>query len=172
MFRHFIRMLPLLLLLLTSAGCGYHLAGQGLAPAEGPKSLQVQIFANKSYKSNIEGVLADSIADRLARRRDLWLVNGDGAELMLSGTVLAYTLTPVSYSKNDLIADYRATVRIEAVLTRSSDGAIVWKRQMALSQTFPMNTTIPLQQNSEEAAIREICRKLAEQVYVGMLEDF
>lgn len=171
MFRRLIRILPLLLFL-TSAGCGYHLAGRGLAPSEGPKSLQVQIFANKSYKSNIEGVLADSISDRLARRRDLWLVNGSGAELMLTGTVLSYTLTPVSYSDKDLIADYRATIGVEAVLRRSSDGAIVWKRQMSISQTYPMNTTISLQQDSETAAIREICNRLAEQIYVGMLEDF
>jgi len=46
------------------------------------------------------------------------------------------------------------------------------KGELSREQVFPANTDIALQQNAEDEAIGEICSKLAQQVYVNLVEDF
>lgn len=163
-------------------GCGYHLPKPESSPVAGGKTVSIPIFANKSFRPNLEAILTGSLVDEFAIRSGGRVVAEDAAELVLSGTIVSYSKTPVSYTASDTVKEYRATITIEATLREKQSRKVLWKGRDSLSQDFPATPIvsvqqnnvdiIALQQNSEDAAIREICRKLARQVYQKITEDF
>lgn len=167
-----VRLVAAVLTMLVVAGCGYHVMrpARGGAELEG-KTLQVSIFANRSFRPNIEATLTDILVDELVKREEVRLVE-NGGDLVLSGAVLSYGTSAVSYTAKDEVKEYRATVKVEVTLRRTTTGQVVWKGSLASSQDFPANDDLVFQQNSEEAAIRAICRKLAREVYIHLTEDF
>jgi len=167
------RMFSLLLILCWLAGCGYHLpsvAGQSGQAAV--KTLNIPIFANKTFKTNLEAQLVNSLVDEFSLRRNYRVISGQDADLTLSGTVLSYGITAISYTAADTVREYRATVTAEAVLRQTNTQKVLWKGIVSWSQDYPVNEVIALQQNSEEAAIREISRRLAQQIYLRVVDDF
>ena len=155
------------------AGCGYQLAGHvGDSRLVAGKRIAIPVFASKSYRPNLEAVLTASLVDEAARRSGGLVVGESEAELLLTGTILSYNTLPVSYSAADTVRTYRTTIVVEAVLMEKGSRKTLWKGVESQSQDYPANPAIALQQNSEEAAIREVCRKLAEQLYQKITQDF
>ena len=171
---------------LSLAGCGYKMKSQldYASPVAG-KKITVPIFANKSYRANIGAILTESVVEEFARRSGGNVVSEDGADLILSGAVLTYDSSAVSYTAQDKVSEYRATITAEATLTEKNTRRVIWKGTVSWSQVYPVNLrtgsrqqlpftnfsgvvqqpNIALLQNSESAAIREICDKLAQQIY-------
>lgn len=155
------------------AGCGYQLAGRvGESRLVTGKRVSIPVFASKSYRPNLEVILTASLVDEAARRSGGLVMAEAEAQLLLTGTVLSYATLPVSYSAADTVRTYRSTIVVEAVLIEKESRKVLWKGVESQSQDYPANPAIALQQNSEEAAIREICRKLAEQLYQKITQDF
>jgi Lipopolysaccharide-assembly len=155
-------------------GCGYYpvrgTAGPGLGTAGG---VHIPIFANKSYRPGLEAIITNCLAEAFARRSGGMIVAEEAAQLVLSGAVLSYSVVPVSYTAADRIREYRSILKVEATLTDRLSRKVLWKGELSGSREYPSNAAnVSLQQNSEEAAVREICRNLAEQIYEKTREGF
>ncbi|WP_298272509.1 LptE family protein [Geobacter sp.] len=161
--------LPTALCAMLISGCGYHVAkvNQELAG----KTVEIAIFANKSYRPNIEAKVADLLVDEFVRREGGSVVES-GGETVIEGTILSYGTTAVSYTAADTVKEYRATMTTEVIIRKRETGRVLWKGTLAATQDFPANDDLVLQQNSEDTAIREICRKLARDVFMHVVEDF
>jgi outer membrane lipopolysaccharide assembly protein LptE/RlpB len=163
----------LVLLCLLVAACGYRPLGRDMASRFGEgETISIPIFANKTFKSNLENVLLNQLIDEFAKRKHLQIGRGDGTDYTLSGEVLSYTRKEVSYSGADEVTEYRATMVISATLRKNSTRSVLWKGELSWSQDYPSSSDIALLQNNEEAAIREISQRLAQQLYLKMSEDF
>ncbi|MBI1920213.1 MAG: molecular chaperone [Geobacter sp.] len=162
-------LLPLFLL----AGCGYHFPSRDGGPlAVYGESITIPIFANKTQKANLEILLANELLDEFHRKRGVKVIDTEGGDLRLSGTITSYGTAAVSYSATDTVKEYRATMAVGAVLKSNRDGKVIWKGTVSRSQDFPANTDIALQRNSEDAAIREILGKVAQELYLNITNDF
>lgn len=158
---------------LNLSGCGYHrIGGVGSTGAAAAGGIHIPIFVNNSYRAGLETPLTQSVIDQIARHSGGNVVDEDAARFVLSGAVLSYTVAPVSYTARDTIREYQATVKMVATFSERQTGKVMWKGQLAAHQVYPANVNLALQQNSEAAAIIEICRKLAEALHENMQEDF
>ncbi len=181
-------LVPAVLLL---AGCGYRLTSDPSLPSPlSGKKVAVPVFVNKSYRANVGVILAGSVVDEFARRTGGRVVGEDAADVILSGTVLSCSNTPISFTAADTVKEYRMLVTVEATLTEKSTRKVLWKGTLSWSQDYPVNTTvvvrqssavfrpvssatnIALQQNSEDAAIRDISARLAQQIYERVTAGF
>ncbi len=154
------------------SGCGYHALTWDNGPFAGEgRTVNIPLFINKTFKPNLEGVLANALIDEFASKKGLQVEASDG-DLTLSGEVLDYSTTAISYSSADTVREYSASMKISATLRRNSNMKVLWKGQMSWDQSFPANTDIALQQNAEDEAIREICGKLAREVYLAISSNF
>jgi outer membrane lipopolysaccharide assembly protein LptE/RlpB len=163
----------LLLLFLGFSGCGYLPLNWGSNKHSSVgKTISIPVFANKTYKSNLESVFANAIIDEFAKRSGLQITGSDDADMILSGEVLSYNSTAISYSRSDTVMEYSSTMKLNATLRRNSNKQVLWKGELSWSQAYPANLNIGLQQNAEDAAIQEICRKLAQQLYLKIVQDF
>lgn len=164
-----VAMLPLLLI----AGCGYHFPGRDGGTLAGyGESITIPIFANKTQKANLEILLANELLDEFHRKRGVKVLDDGGGDLHLGGTITSYGTSAVSYSASDTVKEYRATMAVEALLKSNRDGKVIWKGTVFRSQDFPANIDIALQRNSEDAAIRDILGKVAQELYLKISEDF
>lgn len=161
------------------SGCGYHLTSEAKTPSlVAGKTVAIPMWRNKSYRMNLEALVTGSLINEFAMRGGGKVVTEDEADLVLTGTIENYIATVVAYTSADLVREYRITLMIEAVLTEKRSQKVLWKGKLAADQDYPalidpnVANRIALQQNSEEAALREISRKLAQQLFQKMSENF
>jgi outer membrane lipopolysaccharide assembly protein LptE/RlpB len=155
------------------AGCGYQHAGYGSSDLlAGNKTISVPLFLNKTYRPNLEVICTASLVDEFAKRSGGKVVKEDVADLLLSGTVASYYSLPVAYTSIDTIKEYRVSITVKATLRDRPSQKVLWKGELTDTQTYPVFTDIALQQNAEEAAIREILRKIAQRLYQKINEQF
>lgn len=167
--------IPILLacLLALVGGCGYHpLNSTVMGSGTAVKSVYIPVFVNRSFRPNLEAILANSITDQFALRRGEWRIAGGGAEYILSGVILSYERTPVAYTRQDTVAEYRSTITTEITLKRNGAENALFKRRFSLFQHFPASTDISILQSGEDAAIQQICTRMAENIYVSLSDDF
>lgn len=171
--------LILLVMTLCATGCGYHpLTSTVIHDPATVRNIHIPVFVNRSYRATLEAALANSITDQFAQRRGEWRITGEGAAgYLLSGVITSYDLVSTAYtyrkSQNlETVAEYRATITTEITLRKSGAREIIWKRRLTGAQNFPANSDISIQQNSEDAAIKEVCQKLARDIYVSLSDDF
>lgn len=163
----------LFLLCITVSACGYRPLGRDMESRFGEgETIAIPIFTNKTFKSNLENVLQNDLIDEFAKRKRPLIGRGEGTDYTLTGEVLSYSRNEVSYSGTDTVTEYRATMVISATLRRNSTRKIIWKGELSWFQDYPASSDIALLQNKEDAAIREISQRLAEQLYLKMSEDF
>ncbi len=161
------------------SGCGYHLTSETQTPSlVAGKTVAIPMWRNKSYRMNLEALVTGSVINEFAMRGGGKVVAEEAADLVLSGAIENYLTTAVSYTSADLIREYRITLTIEAQLTERRSQKVLWKGKLSADQDYPalidpnVANRIALQQNSEDAALREISRKLAQQLFQKMSENF
>lgn len=161
------------LVLVHLCGCGYHVPGSVKAMADiQDKTLDIPLFTNKSYRPNLEAIVTNNLIEEFVRREVYKVVESGAAALSLTGSVTAYSVSALSYTATDAVKEYQATMTVEATLRRSSNQKVMWRGVLTAAQAFPANDNNILQQNSEEAAIREICRRLSREIYININQDF
>lgn len=160
-----------LLALSLLSGCGYHVVGSR-GPLVADRGVNVILFANKSYRAGLEGVLARNLIDELALRSGGQVLPADQAQLELTGTITSYTTTPVSYTALDTIKEYRAVITAQVILREQQTKKVLWKGDLTEDQTFPVNANIALQQNAEEVAAARICRLLSQDIWRKLTEAY
>ncbi len=177
--RRTIYCLALALSCILPTGCGYHVAGESLnSSLLAGKTIAIPMWRSKIYRPNLEAMLTGGLIDEFALRSGGKVVGEDDAELLLTGTIVDYTSTAVSFTAGDQVKEYRATMTIEATLAEKRSQKVLWKGVLSASQDYiaindpALPNRIALQQNSEDAALREIDRKLAQQLFQRMSDNF
>ncbi len=136
------------------------------------------MWRNKSYRMNLEAVVTGSVINEFAMRTGGRVVGEENADLILNGTIDNYITTAVAYTSADQIQEYRISLTIEAELIEKRSQKVLWKGKLFADQDYPaliditQANRIALQQNSEDAALREISRKLAQELFQKMSENF
>jgi outer membrane lipopolysaccharide assembly protein LptE/RlpB len=164
----------LIITLVLLAGCGYQsLRQESHSHVDAVNGTNIRLFENRSYRPGLDTSLTTALVDEFAKNSSGNVSDEDNkTQLVLSGVVLSYSSVPVSYTAADKIREYRATIKISTVLQQKKNLEVLWKGELSQEQIFPANADISLQQNSENAAIQELCRKLALDIWRKLHESF
>lgn len=163
--------LVILILSLCLGGCGYRLPNAAVTPELSGKTVRIALFGNRTFKPNIEGILTNKLIDEFSLHSGTFVVSGD-SDFIITGEILSYGASAASYSAADIVREYRATMTVEAVLRRKETQQIIWKGSVSETQIYPANTNVAFQQNSEEAALRELARAVAQKLYHHIAQGF
>jgi outer membrane lipopolysaccharide assembly protein LptE/RlpB len=161
-----------LLALLLSA-CGYRLQGRADTLPGDVRSLYVELFRNNSYEPHLENSVTNEVVGRFARHGRLELVEKPAqAEGILGGRIIGYSNSALSYDQDDRIAEYRSKMTVVAVLRRVDNGEVLWKGSVNWQEEYPASGDKTLQEDREQAAIQEISRRLADELFSHMIDNF
>ncbi len=115
-------------LVLTLAGCGYHLTGSKIGlPAE-IHSIRVGDIENRTPEYGLEKRLRFALEREIHQRQQLRLGDSDsGADAVLSGRIRSAIMRPVAFNSSDQATQYNVLIVLDLSLKRERDGAILWK---------------------------------------------
>jgi hypothetical protein len=178
--------------------CGYTLAGQQTRVAGDIRSVAVGNFDNQSRQIGLDKVLAFAVEREFYQQGSLPVheqpAEGEG---VISGTIREFKTRPVAFDADDDALQYEAKLVLDVVLTRQSDGAVLWKgsRMQAIedysvsrqtvvpsSSQFQQGTLdfanladltdIQLAETEKQRAIERMVRSIARDVHDRILDDF
>lgn len=162
-----------LVLFLTFAvflhGCGYSLAVRNSAIPRG-QTVDVRMFANRTYQPNIEGEFRRALVSELAARGHA--AGDDTSDYLISGEIASLSIDTAAFSAIDRAMLYRVVVEIQMQLTERKSGKIIWKGSESVRQEYPATVDLALQRNAREAAVTSICAKAAQLLTTRMNQAF
>jgi len=187
----------LALVTLAAAGCGYRFAGTGNRLPVDVHTIGFGPVRNATREVRIEKQFLEAFEDEVSARGKLKVVPASEADVVLSGAVRDYLSRPVSYSRNDVVLQYQATVAVDLELRRRDNGKLLWKTiaqretqdysavpgvVVTSSSQFQQNTVnaadlgqftdIQLSESQRREANEKLIETLAREVYNQMMEDF
>src|SRR5574341_69846 len=122
----------LLVLLVLTSSCGYHLSGTGAIVPEGSRSLSVLTFINGTNEPSVDIEVTRAVVNEFLADGRLRLVDTEEADLVLRGKVVKYDATALSYTSTDdpqnpFVQQYRVRMSVDASLEERSTGKVLWQ---------------------------------------------
>lgn len=188
-----------ILLAATLAGCGYEIVGSQTTHVPGDvKTVAVGKFNNQSRQEGLDKTVAFAVEREFYQRGALPIrESASEGEAVISGTIREFQVRPVSFNQQDEALQYEAKLVLDVVLTRQSDGSVLWKgngmqsvedysvnRQTVVpsSSQFQQGTLnfadladlsdIQLAETEKHLAIDRMVRAIARDVHDRILDDF
>jgi len=153
-------------------GCGYHFKGAGLKAPEGVETIAVPVLANKTSEIGIETVLTNDLAYEFTRSKVLRVVAKDGADAVLSGSIVSVAVDTISHTKTYASNEQRVTVTLSMELTRS-DGKVLWADGgLTESEVFMVSSGRSATDRNKRTAIEALSERLAEKTHNRILQGF
>lgn len=163
----------LLLLTVVVSGCGYHLPGGGTSLPADIRTLCIEPFANKTTEPFIETQLTNEVRDQFSRRQTMEVVSAsENADALLNAAVTSYRSNSIAYNKNDDITEYRVTMIVDAKLVRRIDDEVLWQGAVQWQEEFYASDDRAEQDYRESEAQQTLTRRLAQEVYNRITDDF
>lgn len=173
------RLLPIALLALTLAGCGYSLVGRASNLPEDIQKIYVESLENATPRSQVEQILTRAISDELLTRRRFQTVNSVAeADAVLRGRVLSFNVRPVTFEPGGLADSFEVSISADMRFQRPSvggeEGEIIWQ-----NSRYVFREDYPLEEGEggvyfdrENIAIEETSLRFAETLVTDLLEGF
>ena len=178
--------------------CGYTVIGQQTRVPGDIRSVAVGEFRNESRQQGLGKTLAFAVEREFYEHGTLPLRERSGeGEGLISGTIREFKTRPVSFNSADEALQYEAKLVLDVVLTRRSDGAILWRgKRMQAIEDYSVNretvvpsssqfqqgtldfanladlTDIQLAETEKQRAIQRMVRSIARDVHDRILDDF
>jgi outer membrane lipopolysaccharide assembly protein LptE/RlpB len=165
-----------LLAALAAGGCGYALVGRGSNVPEDVRSVYIAPLANRTQRSQVDQFLTQAIAEEMVNRRRFDVFNSAaGADAELSGQVVAFAVTPVSFDPQGRATEYEISITTAVEFKRlgGEEDEVIWKNDRYLfRENYPVEVTGTDYLDRENQAIEDAAEKFAETMVSDLLQGF
>ena len=167
-------MLALMVLSSTLWGCGYALVGRGTNIPEDVREIYLSPFENRTNRQQLDQFVTEAISDELVKRRRFDVVGDLGqADADLSGEVVAFGLTPITFDNQGRATEYEISITARVIFRRTGSDEVLWKNDHYLfRETYEADTGVGGFLAQEEEAIRGAAERFAETMVSDLLEGF
>ncbi len=156
------------------AGCGYALVGRGTNIPADIHSVYLSPFENRTQRQQVDQFVTEAIANELVKRRQFNMVSEESsADADLSGAVVGFGLTPITFDDQGRATEYEISVTAQVVFKRLPGGEVLWKTdRYQFRETYEVDTSEAGFLDREEQAIKDAAQRFAETMVSDLLEGF
>lgn len=124
-------LLPCAVALGLSACAGYRL-GPTNGLASGEESIRINAFANQTLQPRLGDAVTTALRRSIQRDGTYHLSTGEGADIIVTGTVTRYRRHELSWLPNDVltVSDYRVNVMAHVTAREAATGRIVLDQEV------------------------------------------
>jgi len=160
--------------LLVLSGCGYALVGRGSNLPADIKSVYIRPLENRTPRSQVEQALTRAIAEEMVRRQRFSVVGGpEGADAELSGAVVFFGATPVTFDPSGRATEYEISLTAQIAFKRTGQDQPIWSNdRYTFRETYPIDATNQNYVDLEDDAIERASERFAETMVSDLLEGF
>lgn len=159
---------------LLAAGCGYALVGRATNIPSDIHNVYLSPFENHTERQQVDQFVTEAIANEMVKRRQFNMVSDVGsADADLSGSVVAFGLTPVTFDAQGRATEYEISVTASVVFKRHPGDEVVWKNdRYQFRETYEVDTSEAGFLDREEQAIKDAAQRFAETMVSDLVEGF
>jgi hypothetical protein len=116
-----------------SASCGYALAGRGSFLPDYIKSIGIPTFGNRTTVFNLETMLTQKVrSEFIGRGKYRILPQQTGVDALLIGEVTSVTISPASFTPQQLATRYALTMSVRIEFRDLRDNKVMWENPSLL----------------------------------------
>lgn len=161
--------LLLLPLVLSFAGCGYHLVRQEGIRGGDVKVVDIPMFKNKSFEPHTPAIFTEAFTRELVSS-GFFQVNKPNPDSTLQGVISRIVILPSSLSGTGIVVEKTATVDVNLTLTRST-GQVLRHWTLTEAEAFRADD-VNLQDFSKREALRRIANRMSRRFSALILADY
>lgn len=90
------------------------------------KKIAIHNFSNNTVRYGVEEKLTRKVVEEFLRNGRLEVVNADQADALLTGTIVRYSLEPVSYDAQGVIEQYKLYIGVDVTFKDVAQDTILW----------------------------------------------
>ena len=165
---------------LTSAACGYALAGRGSFLPPDIRVVGIPLLENRTNITRIDQIITEKIRTEFINRNKYTIEpTATGADAVLTGAITALVTQPVGFTEQQLASRYLFTVTMRVQLTHARTNEVLWSNESLTFReeydtrtrgTTQLDTAVLLEQ--EAPAVERLSTELARHVVSAILEAF
>lgn len=133
----------LVLLAVSSSGCGYTLAGHGTFLPAYIKRIGIPTFTNNSTVFNVEQNVTQKVrAEFIGRGKYTIVPDSTGVDALLTGEISAVSLTPAAFNTQQQATRYALTLVAKVEFKDMTTNKVLWQNpSMQYREEFDVTTT-------------------------------
>lgn len=160
--------------LLSLSGCGYALVGRGSNLPADIKSVYIRPLENRTPRSQVEQALTRAIAEEMVRRQRFSVLGApEGADAELSGAVVFFGATPVTFDPSGRATEYEISLTAQIAFKRTGQDQPIWSNdRYNFRETYEIQATNQNYVDLEDDAIERASERFAETMVSDLLEGF
>ena len=159
----------LIILIFMFGACGYKFPGGGSLPGN-VKNVFVSILENRTNETGLESIITNDLIYEFTTKKRAG--NRDDADAVLSGIIGSVRTETISRKGQHLSTERRVTVAVNLKLTHK-DGQVVWSAQgLSVNEAYAVESDKQQTNQNRHQAILVLSRRLAEDVYSRLTDDF
>ena len=161
-------------LTLLASACGYTLVGRGSSLPESIKVVQFTTLENRTPQVELEQRFSAAINRELVSRGRFRVQAGaDGANAVLTGTVLAFDLYPVAFDAQGRATDYQVRVTASVTLKALPEDKAIWENPaFTFRDNYQFSATAASYTDLVNDAIDRVADRFAQSLVTSLLEGF
>ena len=170
--------LSLLAAVIAASSCGYTLAGRGGTLPEHIRVIGIPQFENRSSLPDIDRIVTERVGEEFrGRGKYRTIPEAQGADAVLTGTILSALPTPTTFTSNTRQASgYVMTVTVSVEFKDIKNDKVIWSNP---SMTIREEYDIPTGAGSDPAtffrqdanALERLAKNLARQLATSIFES-
>jgi len=156
------------------SGCGYALVGRGSNLPVDIKSVYIRPLENRTPRSQVEQEVTRAIAEELVQRHRFSVVgSAEGADAELSGAVVGFGVTPVTFDPSGRATEYEISLTAQIAFKRMGQNEPIWSNDhYTFREKYPIDATSADYVDLEDQAIDRAAQRFAETMVSDLLEGF
>ena len=163
----------------ASAGCGYALAGRGSFLPAYIQRIGIPTFVNRTPVFNLETLLTQKVrGEFIGRGKYQILPESTGVDALLTGEVTGVSITPVSFTAEQLATRYALTMTARIELRDLRENKVLWENpgvmfRQEYDATTGANATDPAAFFQQDVnTLERISTEFARTIVSAILEAF
>jgi len=155
-------------------GCGYSFAPRGENIDKRIQKIYVEPFDNKTSQAEIENYFRTAFINQFIQTSRFKIApSAETADAVVKGKILNFNTTPLSYLKNDLAAEERATIVMDVTFEDHASGKVIWSsKNMTDSIDYSLNEDINMLSPTRKQALMKLANDMAEKAFNLMMSGF
>ncbi len=163
--------LPLMLVAISAAGCGYYNPNMMPAEQQGPPiKLHVPLWDNPTSEIRLATDIHNALQDWLIQSKRLQLTKSSvNSDYVLSGKVISVRYPGRSYTTTDQAQALKAILTVEYAVRDTSSNKVVWEaKRYSLEETYSLGSSSSDTDNNKKKALELIIDDLGENIYIRL----
>lgn len=164
----------MVLSLLIATGCGYRFSPEGEHIDKRIQNVYVENVANMTGEANLENYLRNAFIDQFREGSRFTLVyQKELSDAYLTARLLRIGTTHVSYKSDDIAAENRLTLVIEATFRERNGNGVIWtQKSLSGREAYRVARDPNVTGNNRKDALKKLCDDLAEKAYRELMSGF